>query len=55
MNTRETTVKQEADSWDAGYHAGLSGKPGYPVPKGVDSLSWYAGFIEGKADRTKKA
>lgn len=55
MNKRGNAVKLDAKSWDAGYHAGLSGKSDYPVPMGLDCLSWYSGFIEGKAERIKKA
>ncbi len=37
----------EAD-WQAGFDAGLAGKPSFPVPAGWDELSWLSGYIEGK-------
>ena len=43
-------MRLDAASWEAGYAAGQAGKS--PIaPKGMDSLSWYSGFIEGKARR----
>jgi ribosome modulation factor len=42
-------------AWDAGYNAGQAGESmnscPYPIPS-RESLSWHAGFIEGKAKRT---
>ena len=35
--------------WQKGYDAGRAGKPN-EVPEGVEVLSWYSGYIEGKAE-----
>ncbi len=52
MNDR-IFVKQDEESWDAGYKAGLAGEPTDQPPKGVDRLSWYSGVIEGQAHRNR--
>jgi len=45
-------VKLDHSSWAAGFTAGLSGNPEW-APPGVDAISFYSGFIEGKAERQK--
>jgi ribosome modulation factor len=41
-------------AWDAGFEAGIADEPmnscPYPIPS-RESLSWHAGYIEGKAKR----
>jgi ribosome modulation factor len=45
-------VRQDAESWAAGYKAGHSGQNTTTPPAGTkDSLAWISGAIEGKADR----
>ncbi len=60
-------VTQNQKDWQAGYDAGVSGKPGH-APKGgenpnqlgfsttvlVDGLSWTSGYVEGRAARRKQ-
>ncbi|MGO8692858.1 MAG: hypothetical protein ACLQMF_04205 [Rectinemataceae bacterium] len=46
-------VTVEAEAWQAGYEAGMAGHPDYPPPAGIDRLSWFSGYIEGKAHRTR--
>lgn len=41
-------IEIDRDSWDRGYADGRDGKL---VPPGSGSFSYWAGFIEGKADR----
>ena len=47
-------VQIDPASWESGYNAGLTGKPGR-LPEGKDGLSFFSGLIEGKADRSKPA
>ena len=46
---RTPLVSQSPIDWQAGYDAGASGKQQYPVPAGVDALSFFSGWIEGRA------
>lgn len=48
---RRVSVWQKADDWQAGFDAALAGQPANPVPKGLDGLSWFSGWIEGDAKR----
>lgn len=45
---KRTTVWIHQDSWKAGHDAGRARKPA-TVPAGFDGLSWFSGYIEGKA------
>lgn len=51
--TKKTMFRMDEGSWQAGFEAGKQGKPNKP-PVNIDSLSFRAGYIEGKAERTKK-
>ena len=44
-------IRHDAESWEAGYKAGHSGKPAGTAPEGVDVLAWISGVIEGQADQ----
>jgi hypothetical protein len=46
-------VTVETESWARGYAAGLAGDPDYPPTGQGDRLSWFSGYIEGKAHRTR--
>jgi hypothetical protein len=48
---KPASVSLDSKSWSAGYKAGHAGRPTRTPPPGVYGLSWYSGFIEGKADR----
>ena len=52
-DTLTEIITLDAKSWSAGYAAGLAGRPGWPVPKGYDGLSWTSAYIEGEADRLR--
>jgi hypothetical protein len=43
-------IRQKSAAWTAGYKAVFAGKPKYPVPAGMDELSYVSGWIEGKSD-----
>jgi hypothetical protein len=47
-----TRVTQNADDWQAGYNAGMSGGSSMP-PEVTDRLAYASGFIEGKAARIR--
>jgi len=47
-------VKIDKNSWETGYRAGLDRKDNTPPPD-VDDLSFFSGFIDGKAERGKSA
>lgn len=49
---RQCMVWIEDGSWQKGFAAGGAGKLSGSLPVGVDALSWFAGWIEGKAKRT---
>lgn len=53
MTTPKILVDLDSRSWQAGYDAGFQGLPGWPVPAGLDGLSWSSGYIEGEADRVR--
>ena len=44
-------VTVEAAAWQSGYEAGMAVLPDYPPPAGIDRLSWFSRYIEGKAHR----
>jgi excisionase family DNA binding protein len=50
---KASRIEYDRQSWDAGYQAGLDGKPATaPIPPEVtDPLAWYSGMIEGHAAR----
>jgi len=48
---RQRMVWIHDTSWQAGFAAGEAGTPSSPVPQGIDSLSWFSGWIEGEAKR----
>lgn len=43
-------IRQNSAAWTAGYNAVFAGKSKYPVPVGLDELSYFSGWIEGKSD-----
>lgn len=47
MTTKKPAVQLDPEEWEAGYMAGVTGKPG----KGPQGLAYSAGLIEGKADK----
>jgi hypothetical protein len=47
---RQMLVTITNDDWDLGYQAGLDGEDSL-APSDADGLSWYSGYIEGKAKR----
>ena len=47
---KRTTGWIHQDSWQAGRDAGQARRPA-TVPAGFDSLSWFSGYIEGKASK----
>ena len=49
---RQMLVTLTDEDWQSGYDAGMEGEEPY-APSDVDGLSWYSGYIEGKAKRTK--
>ena len=51
-DTPRAAVELHPADWQAGYDAGLAGQQ-TPPPRGVDGVAWYAGLIEGKADKGK--
>jgi hypothetical protein len=52
---RRAEVAQDPADWLAGFEAGASGD-NYVYPAGVrDRLAWASGFIEGKAQRDRRA
>lgn len=44
-------IEIERDSFDRGYADGRAGRQ-RPLPSGIDSFSYWSGYIEGKALRT---
>jgi len=42
-------VSQSPIDWQAGYDAALAGKQQHPVPDGLDALSFFSGWTEGRA------
>jgi hypothetical protein len=44
----EFKVTQNQTDWQQGFQAARDHKPNQPPP-GTDPLSWYSGYIEGKA------
>jgi len=46
-------VRQDKHSWEAGRTAGSKGLPA-KCPEGLDELAFASGYIEGKAERTKR-
>jgi hypothetical protein len=47
-------VTVDKDSWEAGYRAGLEGWDRKPPPE-MDGHAYWAGYIEGKAERLTTA
>jgi hypothetical protein len=46
-------VRQDPQSWQAGYNAGMSQGPTECPPEVPDELAWHSGFIEGVAARQR--
>ncbi len=44
-------VRQDSKSWEQGHAAGLAGNQNKCPPHVDDALAWYAGYIEGEAER----
>jgi hypothetical protein len=44
-------VRQHSKSWEQGHAAGLAGNQNKCPPHVDDALAWYAGYIEGEAER----
>ena len=49
---RQMLVTITETDWDLGFQAGQDGESSV-APQGADGLSWYSGYIEGKATREK--
>lgn len=47
---KQVLVWIDSISWDLGFESGKSGLPSAP-PKDCDELSFFSGYIEGKAKR----
>lgn len=48
---KERMVWIDPDHWAAGFAAGEKGRPGTPVPNGMNAMSYLSGWIEGDAKR----
>jgi hypothetical protein len=44
-------VRQDSKSWKQGHAAGLAGNQNKCPPNVDDAPAWYAGYIEGRAER----
>ncbi|NPD75305.1 hypothetical protein [Oceanispirochaeta sp. M1] len=49
---RQMLVTITNDDWDLGFKAGKESAPS-KAPSDADGMSWYSGYIEGKAARGK--
>ena len=52
----EPAIKQDAESWQAGYQHGMDATPALSNPRliGLDGLSYSSGYIEGVAQRQER-